>query len=73
MSPKDIYIFVFVAGVPTPFHISTIKNVSKSEEGDYAYLRTNLNFPGKFLSRFLNPHWFKHDSPIPIGLNTIRQ
>ena len=38
-----------IPGVPTPFHISTIKNVSKSEEGEFVYLRINLNVPGESL------------------------
>lgn len=44
--------FLACSGVPTPFHISTIKNVSKSEEGDYVYLRINLNVPG--FTKFVN-------------------
>ena len=33
-------------GIPTPFHISTIKNCSASVEGDYTYLRLNFFVPG---------------------------
>ncbi|KAI8820148.1 FACT complex subunit-domain-containing protein [Fimicolochytrium jonesii] len=33
-------------GQPVPFHISTLKNVSKSEEQDYIYLRFNFLTPG---------------------------
>jgi nucleosome binding factor SPN SPT16 subunit len=40
-----------VHGAPLPFHISTIKNISKSEEGDYVYLRINFFFPGSSLGR----------------------
>lgn len=40
-----------VHGLPLPFHISTIKNISKSEEGDYVYLRINLFYPGSSLGR----------------------
>lgn len=29
-----------------PFHILTIKNVTKSEEGEFTYLRINFNVPG---------------------------
>jgi nucleosome binding factor SPN SPT16 subunit len=32
-----------------PFHVSTIKNVSKSEEGRYTYLRINFFAPGTAL------------------------
>lgn len=35
-----------VFGVPTPFHISTLKNLSSSVEGDYTYLRLNFFHPG---------------------------
>jgi nucleosome binding factor SPN SPT16 subunit len=30
-----------------PFHISTLKNVSKSDEGDYVMLRLNFITPGQ--------------------------
>ena len=36
-----------VFGVPTPFHVSMIKNISKSEEGSYTYLRINFFYPGR--------------------------
>jgi len=35
-----------INGTPTPFHISTIKNVSLAVEGDYIYLRINFFNPG---------------------------
>lgn len=35
-----------IFGVPTPFHISTLKNLSSSVEGDYTYLRLNFFHPG---------------------------
>ncbi|CAG0907689.1 unnamed protein product, partial [Cyprideis torosa] len=40
-----------VFGHPVAFHISTIKNISQSIEGDYMYLRINLFHPGSTLSR----------------------
>lgn len=40
-----------VFGLPVPFHISTIKNVSTSVEGDYLYLRINFFFPGSTLEK----------------------
>lgn len=40
-----------IHGFPTPFHISTIKNISKSEEGEYTYLRINFFHPGGSLGR----------------------
>lgn len=47
-------------GLPTPFHISTIKNVSSNIEGDYSYLRINFFCPGSSYGRgdgnlFSNP------------------
>jgi len=35
-----------IFGVPVPFHIATIKNISSSVEGDYTYLRINFFHPG---------------------------
>lgn len=40
-----------IFGVPTPFHISTIKNISQSVEGDYTYLRINFFHPGATLGK----------------------
>ena len=47
-------------GLPTPFHIATIKNVSTNVEGDYSYLRINFFCPGSSYGRgdgnlFSNP------------------
>ncbi|KAG1714064.1 FACT complex subunit spt16 [Nymphon striatum] len=38
-----------VYGIPVPFHISTVKNISQSIEGDYTYLRVNFFHPGSTL------------------------
>ena len=35
-----------IFGVPVPFHIATIKNISLSNEGDHTYLRINFYHPG---------------------------
>ncbi|XP_045194199.1 FACT complex subunit SPT16-like [Mercenaria mercenaria] len=40
-----------IFGLPTPFHISTVKNISQSVEGDYTYLRINFFHPGSALGR----------------------
>ncbi|XP_011506488.1 PREDICTED: FACT complex subunit spt16 isoform X2 [Ceratosolen solmsi marchali] len=40
-----------IYGVPVPFHISTIKNISQSVEGDYTYLRINFFHPGATMGR----------------------
>ncbi|CAG5135919.1 unnamed protein product, partial [Candidula unifasciata] len=48
-----------IFGTATPFHISTIKNISQSVEGEYTYLRINFFHPGSTLGRnegsFPNP------------------
>ncbi|PVD20893.1 hypothetical protein C0Q70_19056 [Pomacea canaliculata] len=48
---KDLKLYV----APTPFHISTIKNISQSVEGDYTYLRINFFHPGATLGRAEGP------------------
>jgi nucleosome binding factor SPN SPT16 subunit len=40
-----------IFGIPVPFHISTIKNISASVEGDYTYLRINFFHPGATMGR----------------------
>ncbi|CAJ0640789.1 14898_t:CDS:10 [Entrophospora sp. SA101] len=52
--PKEIYVdqrnetvIIPIFGYAVPFHIATIKNVHKSEEGDYTYLRVNFLTPGQ--------------------------
>ncbi|KAK8785282.1 hypothetical protein V5799_008353, partial [Amblyomma americanum] len=40
-----------IFGIPVPYHISTIKNISQSVEGDYTYLRINFFHPGAALGR----------------------
>ncbi|KAL8869048.1 MAG: hypothetical protein Q9174_004562 [Haloplaca sp. 1 TL-2023] len=40
-----------IYGRPTPFHIQTIKNVSKTDEGDWAFLRINFLSPGQGVGR----------------------
>lgn len=38
-------IIVPINGIPVPFHISTLKNATKSDEGQYSYLRVNFHTP----------------------------
>ncbi|XP_026678301.1 FACT complex subunit spt16 [Diaphorina citri] len=45
-----------IFGVQVPFHISTIKNISQSVEGDYTYLRINFFHPGATVARGENPN-----------------
>jgi nucleosome binding factor SPN SPT16 subunit len=40
-----------IYGTPTPFHISTLKNLSSSVEGDYTYLRLNFFHPGAAINK----------------------
>ena len=40
-----------VFGVPVPFHIATVKNISQSVEGDYTYLRINFFHPGATIGK----------------------
>lgn len=40
-----------IYGIPVPFHISTVKNISQSIEGDYTYLRINFFHPGSTMSK----------------------
>ncbi len=40
-----------IMGRPVPFHINAIKNVSKSDEGEYTHLRFNFLSPGQGVGR----------------------
>lgn len=44
---KNGTIILPVMGRPVPFHIHTIKNASKNDEGDWSYLRINFLSPGQ--------------------------
>lgn len=48
---KASTVIVPIMGRPVPFHVNTIKNASKSDEGDYAYLRINFLSPGQGVGR----------------------
>ncbi|KAF3941694.1 hypothetical protein ABW19_dt0200520 [Dactylella cylindrospora] len=53
-------IIVPIFGRPVPFHISTIKNVSKNEEDPFTYLRINLVSPGQGVGK-------KDELPVEDG------
>jgi nucleosome binding factor SPN SPT16 subunit len=58
---KNDSIILPIHGLPVPFHLSTLKNVTKSDEGDFVYLRFNFVTPGQTLGRkentpFENPN-----------------
>lgn len=40
-----------IMGRPVPFHINTIKNATKSDEGEYSFLRINFLSPGQGVGR----------------------
>ncbi|CAL1704256.1 unnamed protein product [Somion occarium] len=44
-------------GFAVPFHINTIKNVSKNDEGEFTYLRVNFQTPGQLAGK-------KEDTPF---------
>lgn len=48
---KASTVIIPIMGRPVPFHINTIKNASKSDEGEYAYLRINFLSPGQGVGR----------------------
>lgn len=57
---KDLRIFIDhkaqsillpIYGFSVPFHINTLKNVSKSDEGDFTYLRFNFIAPGQIAGK----------------------
>ncbi|KIX94135.1 uncharacterized protein Z520_10161 [Fonsecaea multimorphosa CBS 102226] len=48
---KASTVIIPVMGRPVPFHINTIKNVSKSDEGEYTHLRFNFLSPGQGVGR----------------------
>ncbi|XP_077975162.1 FACT complex subunit SPT16-like [Styela clava] len=51
-----------IFGLPTPYHISTVKNISMSTEGDYSYLRINFFCPGSGIGRVDNQAYANNDS-----------
>jgi nucleosome binding factor SPN SPT16 subunit len=40
-----------INGFSVPFHINTIKNVGKTEEGEWTYLRVNFQTPGQLAGK----------------------
>jgi nucleosome binding factor SPN SPT16 subunit len=44
-------IIVPIYGLPVPFHINTLRNASKNDEGDYVYLRLNFLTPGQGIGK----------------------
>lgn len=48
---KSSTVVLPIMGRPVPFHINTIKNASKSDENDFAFLRINFLSPGQGVGR----------------------
>ncbi|TLD21546.1 hypothetical protein PspLS_09193 [Pyricularia sp. CBS 133598] len=48
---KNATVIVPIMGRPVPFHINTIKNASKSDEGEFSFLRINFLSPGQGVGR----------------------
>ena len=48
---KNSTVILPIMGRPVPFHINTIKNASKNDEGEFAYLRINFLSPGQGVGR----------------------
>ncbi|CAM1500657.1 Fc.00g098190.m01.CDS01 [Cosmosporella sp. VM-42] len=48
---KNHTVVLPIMGRPVPFHINTIKNASKSDENDFAFLRINFLSPGQGVGR----------------------
>ncbi|KAI0928386.1 hypothetical protein AcW1_005644 [Taiwanofungus camphoratus] len=54
---KSQTIVLPIHGFVVPFHINTIKNVSKNDEGEFTYLRVNFQTPGQLAGK-------KEDTPF---------
>uniref|UniRef100_A0A7S0S408 FACT complex subunit n=1 Tax=Chlamydomonas leiostraca TaxID=1034604 RepID=A0A7S0S408_9CHLO len=48
VDPKAESILLPVYGVLVPFHITTVKNVAHSQDGDHAHIRVTFNFGGAY-------------------------
>lgn len=46
-----------VNGFAVPFHINTIKNASKNDEGEFTYLRVNFQSPGQLAGKKEDTVW----------------
>lgn len=57
MDRKVQTVILPIHGFAVPFHINTIKNVSKNDEGDFTYLRVNFQTPGQLTGK-------KEDTPF---------
>ena len=79
MRPRQIQVdlrseavIVPINGVPVPFHISTIKNASKSDEGSHTYLRINFHMPiaASQNRRFISPRANENAPKFPESVDS---
>lgn len=49
-----------IMGMSVPFHLNSLKNVSKVEEGEYCYLRFNFNTPAQTVKK---DEYLPYDDP----------
>jgi nucleosome binding factor SPN SPT16 subunit len=61
-----------INGIAVPFHINTIKNVTKNDEGDYSYLRINFNSPGRTFGKKENTPTFEDPTANFVRGITLR-
>ncbi|KAJ7197220.1 FACT complex subunit SPT16 [Mycena pura] len=54
---KNQSVILPIHGFAVPFHINTIKNASKNDEGEFTYLRINFQTPGQLAGK-------KEDTPF---------
>jgi nucleosome binding factor SPN SPT16 subunit len=48
---RNSTIILPIYGIPVPFHINTLKNVSKTEDRDNVFLRFNFVTPGQTMGK----------------------
>jgi nucleosome binding factor SPN SPT16 subunit len=48
---RNLSLIVPIYGLAVPFHINTIKNITKTEDRDHVYLRFNCQTPGQTLAK----------------------
>jgi len=62
---KALTVILPIHGFAVPFHINTIKNASKNDEGEFTYLRINLQTPGQLAGK-------KEDTVRSFSLRELR-
>lgn len=74
-----------IYGIMVPFHVTTIRNVSYSQDGEHAYIRINFNYSTQYepaqkfpLSIFLKELSYRtnnlrHATRVVQEIKTVRQ